>query len=126
MNKILSFVLVALVCCCVISCNEKPKGYKFVQVNKDGSEQVEKLEAVNDTDALNKYFERMEKILMENISKNESSVEAMYVISPEGDTLNKNAELLQAVMKDLPILKPTAGEGAPKEAAEPAPAPKEQ
>ena len=109
MNKILSFILLAAVCCCVVSCNEKPKKeqtktYKFVKQMADG-EQAEDFEAVNDTDALNKYFARMEKIIIANIGKENAPIDAMYVISPEGDTLNKNEELLQAVMKDVPMLK---------------------
>ena len=124
MNKILSLVVVAVMCCCVMSCNEKPKSYRFVQVNKDGSEKVEDLKAKNDTDALNLYFERMEKIIIANVGKEDSPIQSMYVISPEGDTLNTNAELLQAVMKDVPVLvddPAPAAEEAP--AAEPQPAP---
>ena len=105
MNKLFSIVLAAIVCCSVISCNEKPKHYRFVTIGNDGKEKVEDISAKNDTDALNQYFDRMEKILVENIGKGgEPSYKAMYVISPEGDTLNTNKELLQSVMKDLPVL----------------------
>ena len=106
MKKIVSALLLAVVCCCVFSCNEKPKGYKFVKVAADGKEEVENLEAKNDTDALNLYFDRMEKIIVANIGKQEEPYKAMYVISPDGDTLNTNKELLEAVSKSLPTMVP--------------------
>ena len=104
MRNILKIAMAAVVCCCIVGCNEKPKTYRFVQVNKDGSEKVEDLKAKNDTEALNLYFDRMEKILIANAGKDNSPIEAMYVVSPEGDTLNKNEQLLQAVIKDLPVM----------------------
>ena len=45
MKKILFILMAAIVCCSVISCNEKPKQYKFVKVMNDGKEQVEELDA---------------------------------------------------------------------------------
>ena len=114
MKKIVSVLLLAVVCCCLFSCNEKPKNYRFVKVANDGKEEVEKIEAKNDTDALKLYFDRMEKIILANIGKQEEPFKAMYVISPDGDTLNTNAELLEAVAKTLPTMAP-----APKTVAVP-------
>lgn len=112
MNKILSLVLLAVMCCCVVSCNEKPKKeqvytYKFVKVTKGGDEAKE-FEAKNDTDALNQYFKMMEKVIIANLDKEDSGIEAMYVISPDGDTLNTDNELLQAVMKEVPAMQDIA------------------
>jgi 16S rRNA (uracil1498-N3)-methyltransferase len=64
MKKIVCALLLAVVCCGVFSCNEKPKSYRFVKVTNDGKEEVENIEAKNDTDALNLYFDRMEKIIL--------------------------------------------------------------
>ena len=111
--------MAAVVCCCVISCNEKPKSYKFVKIVDDGKEEVEDIEAKNDTDALKQYFDRMEKIIVANIGKQEEPFKAMYVISPDGDTLNTNEQLLEAVAKTLPVM----AAPAPQPAAEPAAAP---
>ena len=119
MKKIVSILMVAVVCCCVISCNEKPKSYKFVKIVDDGKEEVENIEAKNDTDALKLYFDRMEKIIVANIGKQEEPFKAMYVISPDGDTLNTNEQLLEAVAKTLPVM----AAPAPQPAAEPAAAP---
>lgn len=103
MRHLLSVLCVAALCCmCLLSCNEKPKNYRFVKVGLDGKEQVENIEAQNDTDALKQYFDRMEKIIIANIDKQQEPFQAMYVISPSGDTLNTNKELLETVMKDLP------------------------
>ena len=105
MKKIFSFILVAAVCCgCIVSCNEKPKNYRFVKVMTGSEEVNEDISAVNDTDALKQYFDRMEKVIIENLDKPEPKIESMYVISPDGDTLNTNEELLQAVAKTLPIM----------------------
>ena len=105
MRRYFFALILAAVCCgCLVSCNEKPIGYRFVKVLPDGKEEVEKIEAKNDTDALNQYFDRMEKIIVENIGKESEPFKAMYVISPSGDTLNTNKEMLEAVMKNLPTL----------------------
>ena len=117
MRKILLILLTAAACCCVVSCNEKPQKqteeaveatldetvtYKFVKVTQNG-EEVEDFEAKNDTDALHLYFKMMEKVILENIDKKDSGIEAMYVVSPKGDTLNTDKELMgyieQEVMK---------------------------
>ena len=101
--------MLAAVCCgCLVSCNEKPRSYKFVKVAHDGNEQVEKFEASNDTAALKIYFDRMEKIIVDNINKQAEPFKAMYVISPDGDTLNINEELLNAVANTVNATVPTA------------------
>ena len=104
MKKIVCALLLAVVCCGVFSCNEKPKSYRFVKVTNDGKEEVENIEAKNDTDALNLYFDRMEKIIVENIGKETQPFKSMCVISPEGDTLNTNKELIEAISKNLPTV----------------------
>lgn len=104
MKKIALALLLAVVCCGVFSCNEKPKSYRFVKVTNDGKEEIENIEAKNDTDALNLYFDRMEKIIVENIGKETQPFKSMYVVSPDGDTLNTNKELLEAISKSLPTM----------------------
>ena len=84
---------------CMISCNEKPKNYKFVKRTVDGTEQVEEFQAKNDTDALNIYIDRMAAVVVENFDNPEPKFEKMFVISPDGDTLNTNKELLDHVSK---------------------------
>ena len=125
MKKIIPILLVAALCCGVLSCNEKPKSYKFVKVTADGKEEVEKFEAKSDTDALNLYFERMEKVIVANIEKQEEPFKAMFVISPDGDTLNTNKELLEAVMKNVPTLVQPVANDAPEALEAPAPAAEE-
>ncbi len=112
MKKILFILMAAIVCCSVISCNEKPKQYKFVKVMNDGKEQVEELDAKNDTDALKQYIIRMEKILTTSIAKGEEpDFKVMFIVSPEGDTLNTNKDLLEAVASGLPqMIELPAGE----------------
>ena len=121
MKSIVSILMVAVVCCCVMSCNEKPKSYRFVKIVNDDKEEVENIEAKNDTDALKQYFDRMEKIIVANIGKQEEPFKAMYVISPDGDTLNTNEQLLEAVAKTLPMMSAPAPEpaGSPAVEAEP-------
>ena len=124
MRKLVAIIaIVAAMGCMFSSCNEKPKHYRFVKVMPDGKEQVTDIDAQNDTDALRQYMSEMEKVIIANIDKAESEqYKAMYVISPAGDTLNTNNELLEAVMKGetgtvnmIPI-KPIP---APKTAQEP-------
>ena len=119
MKKIITLaILAAIACGCLTSCNEKPKSYKFVIVGQDGKEKVEEISAKNDTDALNMYMDRMEKVIVANLGKqNAEEFEAMYVISPDGDTLNTNEELLNAVSKGLPTMVELPAE-APKTEAE--------
>ena len=114
MKKIIPIVLLAMLGCSMVGCtsateekkvNEEDQPtvlidmseniYKFVMVRQDGSELVEDLEAKNDTDALVLYIDRMTKTVMANIDKEVPPYKEMYIISPEGDTLNTNEELLK-------------------------------
>ena len=104
MKKLVYAVLLAVVCCGVFSCNEKPKNYRFVKVTTDGKEEVENIDAKNDTDALNQYFTLLEKTIIANIDKAEAPYKEMFVISPDGDTLNTNEELLKAVSESMPAM----------------------
>lgn len=107
MRKLLSVLMVAAVCCgCLSSCNVKPKSYRFVMKAKDGSEKVEDIKAKNDTDALNQYLDRMSQVIVESLEKKEPAFESMYVISPDGDTLNTDKELLEAVSNNFKSDKP--------------------
>ena len=132
MKKIVSALLLAVMCCGMFSCTEKTqkvkeeestKSYKFVKVGADDKESVEEITAKNDTDALNQYFALMERIIIENIGKEEEPYKVMYIISPEGDTLNTNQELLQAVTKDVPRVKAIPVGKVPIPEAAPAPTP---
>ena len=101
MRKLLSAILLAAVCCgCLVSCsNELPKQYKFVKVLPGGTEEVEEMTASSDTAALKMYLDRMEKILVESLDQGKSQpYEMMFIISPDGDTLNTNEELLRAIV----------------------------
>ena len=106
MKKIIPILIAAIALSCLWSCNEKPKSYRFVKKMKDGTEQVEKIEAKNDTDALNLYLDRMSAAIMENLGQKEEPYEAMFVVSPEGDTLNTNEELLKVVMDRVEASQP--------------------
>ena len=106
MRRIIPILVIAFTLACISSCNEKPKSYKFVKRAIDGTEQIETISAKNDTDALNMYLDRMSSVIMESIEKKEAPFEAMFVISPEGDTLNTNKELLEYVSKSLPSATP--------------------
>ena len=57
---------------------------------------------------LKQYFDRLEKIIVANIDKPQEPFKAMYIISPDGDTLNINAELLEAVAQTLPSMEQPA------------------
>ena len=99
-------MIAAIAMSCLWSCNEKPQSYRFVKKMKDGTEQVEKIEAKNDTDALNMYLDRMSAAILENLGKQEEPYEAMFVLSPDGDTLNTNEELLKYVMERIEASQP--------------------
>lgn len=91
------------VCGCIVtSCNEKPKNYRFVKIMPDGKEVVEDISAVNDTDALRQYMTAMEQAVLATIDKPGEQHKAMFVISPDGDTLNTDNELMEAAMKGQP------------------------
>jgi hypothetical protein len=111
MKRLFLISILAAVCCgCFVSCNEKPTHYRFVKVLNDGKEEVEQLDAKDDTAALNIYMKRMEEILVESIEKQEESpYKSMFIISPDGDTLNTNEELLNEEMKTSnPVPAPAA------------------
>ncbi len=98
MRKIIPAVIIAL--CMLGSCNEKPKHYSFVQNMSDGKQVVEEIDAQNDTVALKMFLDRMSKVIianMENTDSTSAQIESMFVISPDGDTLNTNQELIQAI-----------------------------
>lgn len=101
MRRISALIAGVAICGCLLTgCNEKPKSYRFVKVMPNGTEQVESISAMNDTDALKQYLSAMEKAVLANIDKpSEEQYKAMYVISPDGDTLNTNNELLEAAME---------------------------
>ncbi len=117
--RFLTALMVAVVCCgCLISCNEKPRSYKMVKVLQDGQEQVEEFQASNDTAALNEYIDRMSKVIASSIaSGKEADFKEMFVISPEGDTLNTDEELLKAVSDGLPTMVNIPASEAPATAA---------
>ena len=110
--------MLAAVCCgCLISCNgndqsnkEEPKKviYRMVTVMPDGRELSERIEAENDTVAAKQFVDKMTKIVSGN---QQPDYEAMYLISPDGDTLNTNLDLMEAAMKPIvlpaPVEEPT-------------------
>jgi hypothetical protein len=97
-------ILVATCCMLLFSCNEKPKNYRFVTVMNDGKEVVENITAKNDTDAALQYVGRLEKMITAATSGAATNdYKALYIISPDGDTLNTNEELMTAVLKPEPI-----------------------
>ena len=110
MKKLLSAFVLAALCCGMFSCNEKPpQNYKIVKVLNDGKEEVEELVAPNDTVALNMYLDKLGKIIVENMDKEEAPFKKMFILSPKGDTLNTNEELLNEVMKTSnPVPAPAA------------------
>ena len=126
MRKLICIVLLAAVCGGVLtSCNEKPKSYRFVKVMSDGKEQVEKITAQNDTDALRQYMKAMEKEIIANMENPGAKppIKAMFVISPDGDTLNTDNELINAAMKgeeDVVTIVPATAEAPEQQATEPA------
>ena len=85
MRRISALIAGVAICGCLLTgCNEKPKSYRFVKVMPNGTEQVESISAMNDTDALKQYLSAMEKAVLANIDKpSEEQYKAMYVISPD-------------------------------------------
>ena len=84
-------------CCgCLVSCNEKPRSYRFVKVMPDGKEVVETIEAANDTAAAKVFLDRMVKMYSQ---PQDTPVQAVFIISPEGDTLNTDQALMEAVFQ---------------------------
>lgn len=86
------------------SCNEKPKHYTFVKNLAGGKQVVENIDATNDTVALNLYLDRMSQVIvaaMTDSTSEDSQIESMYVISPDGDTLNTNKELMKVIEQQV-------------------------
>ena len=101
MRKLFYAIVAAAVCSgCMVSCNEKPAHYRFVKVMNDNKEVVEQIDATNDTAAVKLFIDRMTKIVIDN---KEPDVKAMYIISPDGDTLNTNEELMEAALQPLSL-----------------------
>ena len=110
MRKLFCAVLLATVCCgCLVSCNEKPKSYRYVKVMPDGKEVVETIEAENDTAAAKVFLERMVKMFSQ---PQDNPAQAVFIISPEGDTLNTNKELMETVFQQT--AKPEDSQVIPK------------
>ena len=100
------FILVVTVIAlsCLVSCNKQPRHYQMVQNMSNGQQIVEQFDADNDTVALNKYLDHMANIIVANMNQNDSTaakIESMFVISPEGDTLNTNPELMHAIEQKI-------------------------
>ena len=99
-----SIILIATCCMFLFSCNEKPRNYRFVTMMNDGKEEVETITAKNDTDAVLQYVGRLEKMIADEARGAETKdFKAMYIISPDGDTLNTNEELMTAVLNPEPL-----------------------
>ena len=110
MRKLFCAFLLAAVCCgCLVSCNEKPKSYRYVKVMPDGKEVVETIEAENDTAAAKVFLERMVKMFSQ---PQDNPAQAVFIISPEGDTLNTNKELMETVFQQT--AKPEDSQVIPK------------
>lgn len=104
MKLITSLLTAVMAIACLSSCNEKPRHYTFIQNMSDGKQIVEQIDAKNDTVALNLFLDRMTKAIVDNLEDSDSTsakVESTYIISPDGDTLNTNLELTQAIEKQI-------------------------
>lgn len=105
MRRLTYILLIFIAVFCMASCgnssNEKGDGYRIVFVTKDGSKEVEKIEAQNDTDAVRQFTQKVSTIVFSNLDKEEPPFEDAYVLSPDGDKLNKNEELLKAAIGDI-------------------------
>ena len=103
-RSLFSLIVAVIALSCLASCNKKPRHYQMVQNMSDGQQIVERFDAENDTIAFNKYLDRMAKILVDNMKENDSTaakIESMFVISPDGDTLNTNTELMHAIEQQI-------------------------
>ena len=116
-KSIFAFMLAAVSCGCLISCNgndqsnkEEPKKliYRMVTVMPDGRELSDRIEAENDTVAAKQFVDKMTKLVAGN---QQPDYEALYLISPDGDTLNTNLDLMEAAMNPVvlpaPVEEPT-------------------
>ena len=101
MKNVFYFFVLFLAVSCMAGCGgsnngQGGDGYRIVYISNDGSEKSEKIEAANDTDAVKQFTQKVMAMAMSNLDKKEPPYKGMYVISPSGDTLNKNDELLNA------------------------------
>ena len=124
MRRIIPTLIIALMLIGITSCNEKPREYQIVINTVDGKQQIEKLTAANDTVALNMYLDRMTKSIIAETEKDSTSIESMFILSPEGDTLNTNKELLMKAVE--PTLNNNDMKIQVKEMKVPAPAPEQK
>lgn len=76
--------------------NKQNDGYRIVYIKADGTEDVEKIVAENDTDAVKQFTDKVTAIAMKSIDEKEPPFKKVVVLSPVGDTLNKNDELIKA------------------------------
>lgn len=104
-RSFLPLIVAVIALSSLVGCNKKPpRQYQMVQNMSDGKQVVETFEADNDTIALNRYLDRMANIVASKLSVSDSTaadIESMFVISPEGDTLNTNPELMHAIEKQF-------------------------
>ena len=107
MKRIIPALIITLTLTVLASCNEKPRNYELIINTMDGKQKVEKLTAKDDTAALKLYLDRMTKSVLEETEKDTTSIQSMFIVSPDGDTLNTNQELL------LKVVEPTTGNEAP-------------
>lgn len=108
--KYLSYILIISLAVfsmagCGCSGNEKGDGYRIVYVSKDGSKNVEKIEALNDTDAVKQFSKKVSSLVFKNLDKDEPPYEDVYVLSPDGEKLNKNKDLMKAAVGDINQMK---------------------
>lgn len=87
-------------------CNKQSEGYRMVYVSEDGSKKVEKIEAANDTDAVKQYKKIAASIIFGSLGKDEEiPYKDVYVLSPSGEKLNHNKELMKASAGDVEKMK---------------------
>ena len=79
----------------------KSDSYRIVYVSKDGSKEIEKIEAKNDTDAVKQFTQKVAAIAFSNLDKEEFPYQDVMVLSPSGEVLNKNKDLMNAVTGNL-------------------------
>lgn len=76
-------------------------GYRIVYINNDGTEEIEKIEALNDTDAVRQYTKKVTSIVFKNLDKEDPPYKEISVLSPSGEELNKNKALMKAAAGNI-------------------------
>lgn len=76
-------------------------GYRIVYINNDGTEEIEKIEAQNDTDAVRQYTKKVTSIVFKNLDKEDPPYKDIFVLSPSGEKLNKNKSLMNAAAGNI-------------------------